>query len=410
MKRGRHVERVSHSAVDTELPVFPQPREEPMRPPAAYETWREEAAAAKAQLHSDQRAWVVLRHAAAREALEHPDMSVDAHHPNYPKVRKGVTARSSDTMLRHMDPPMHGKYRRMMAGQFTAKRVNELHPELERTVTEAIDAILATGGPVDLHKEVSLVIPTKVICALLGVDYKRSADIQRLSSITTAASSSAEDLQAAAGEMFEILDAEIIEQEKEPGDGLIGKLVTHMSKGEIERRQVLGQVMMVIVAGHETTANTISMGMLQLFDRSDIRERVTENLDLIPGMVEDMIRMHSLVDGTLSRVAKADMVIGGHEIKSGDGVIVNISAPNFDPRYWDRPYELDVDRNSREHLSLGAGPHLCMGQHLARAELCLTFEQLLTRIPSMRRADGDDAVVMQNDGYIYGVRKLMVDW
>lgn len=401
---------VSTDSAGAELQTFPQLRDEPMRPPTAYEAWRESSGVVKTQLHSDQCAWVVLRHDAAREALLHPDISVDAQHPHFPKVRKGVTSRANDTMLRHMDPPMHGRYRRLMTGQFTAKRVAELRPELERIVTEAIDGILAKGGPVDLHRDVSLVIPTKVICALLGVDYKYSADIQRLSSVTTSASATTEELMAAAAEMYEILDSVITEQETEPREGLIGRLITeHMSKGEIEHRQILGQVFMIIVAGHETTANTISMGMLQLFARPDVRKRVTANPDLIPGMVEDMIRMHSLVDGTLSRVAKADMVIGGQKIKNGEGVIVTISAPNYDPRFWDSPYELNIDRNSRDHLSFGAGAHSCMGQNLAREELNLAFQQLLTRIPTLRLADGD-AVDMQNDGFIYGARRVMVDW
>jgi cytochrome P450 len=309
-----------------------------------------------------------------------------------------------------MDAPMHGKYRRMLARQFTAKRVNELQPELERIVTDAVDAILAKGGPIDLHQEISLVIPTKVICALLGVDYSISGDIQRLSGLTTSASTPTDELAQAAQEMYALLDTEINAQYDNPRDGLIGTLIEESRKGEIEHRQILGMTFMTIVAGHETTANTISMGMLQLFASPEIRERVTADTSLIPGMVEDMIRMHSLVDGTLSRVAKEDMVIGGQEIKAGDGVIVNISAPNYDPRRWENPYDLDIDRNDRGHISFGAGVHTCLGQNLARAELYLAFEQLLTRIPTLRLADAPQPVEMQNDGFIYGARSVMVDW
>lgn len=393
-----------------DAPWFPQLRDGPFRPPVEYERWRERAPLVEAELHSDQRAWVVVRYDEVRETLEHPAISVDAQHPHFPKVRKGVTSRANDTMLRHMDAPMHGKYRRMMARQFTAKRVNELQPELERIVTDAVDAILERGGPVDLHQEVSLVIPTKVICALLGVDYAISGDIQRLSNLTTSASTPADQLAAAAQEMYGLLDAEITAQYDAPRDGLIGTLIEESKKGEIEHRQILGQVFMTIVAGHETTANTISMGMLQLFERPDLRARVTEDPALIPAMVEDMIRMHSLVDGTLSRVAKEDLVIGGQQVAAGDGVVVNISAPNYDPRRWDDPYELNIERNDRGHISFGAGPHMCLGQNLARAELYLAFEQLLTRIPGLRVADVPDAVQMQNDGFIYGVRNLVVDW
>jgi pentalenic acid synthase len=402
--------RASAEEPHTDKRVFPHVRYEPFRPPAAYEQWREEAAVTKVGLHSDQQAWVVVRYDEARQTLEHSSISVDAQHPHYPKVRKGVTSRGNDTMLRHMDAPIHAKHRRMMARQFTAKRVNELRPELERVVSETVDSVLAQGGPINLHQEFSLVIPTKVICALLGVDYGISGDIQRLSGITTSAASTAEDLAAAAQEMFALLDAEINAQYEDPGDGLIGTLIEEAHKGEIEHRQILGQTFMTIVAGHETTANTISMGMLQLFALPEIRQRVTADTSLIPGMVEDMIRMHSLVDGTLSRVATEDIVIGGQPINAGDGVIVTISAPNYDPRRWQNPYELDIDRNDSAHLSFGAGVHMCLGQNLARAELHLAFEQLLTRIPTLRLADTPEAANMQNDGYIYGVRDLIVTW
>jgi cytochrome P450 len=389
---------------------FPQLRDDPFRPPADYEKWREEAPVVEAELHSDQHAWVVTRYDEVRQTLEHPAISVDAQHPHFPKVRKGVTSRANDTMLRHMDAPIHGKFRRMMARQFTAKRVNELQPELERIVTGTIDAMLTKGGPLDLHQDVSLVIPTKVICALLGVDYAISGEIQRLSNLTTSASTPADELMAAAQAMYGLLDAEINAQYDNPRDGLIGTLIEESRKGEIEHRQILGQTFMTIVAGHETTANTISMGMLQLFREPQLRDRVAADLSLIPGMVEDMIRMHSLVDGTLSRVAKEDLVIGGQEIKAGDGVIVTISAPNYDPRHWEKPYQLDIDRNERTHISFGSGPHMCLGQNLARAELYLAFEQLLTRVPTLRVADIPNAVVMQNDGFIYGVKSLMVEW
>ncbi len=403
-------EPTSGTASGTDGRWFPQLRHDPFRPPADYEFWREEAPVVEAELHSDQRAWVVLRYDEVRQTLEHPGISVDAERPHYPKVREGVTSRASDTMLRHMDAPMHGKYRRMMTRQFTAKRVSELQPELLRIVTDTIDAVLATGGPVDLHQEISLRIPTAVICALLGVDYSISGDIQRLSAITTSSATPADELKAGTQEMYALLDDEINAQYENPRDGLIGTLIEEFRKGEIEHRQILGQIYMTIVAGHETTANTISMGMLQLIADPELRKRVTADTSLIPGMVEDMIRMHSLVDGTLSRVAKEDMVIGGREIKAGDGLIVTISAPNFDPRRWTNPYELDIDRNDRKHISFGAGPHACLGQNLARAELYLAFEQLLTRIPTLRLADAAEPVIMQNDGFVYGVRSVLIDW
>lgn len=391
-------------------PWFPQLRQEPFRPPAEYERWREQAGVVRAELHSDQQAWVVVRYDEAREALEDPRIVGNQLHPNYPKVRKGVTSRSRDTSLRAMDPATHRKYRRMVGRHFTAKRVNELLPELQRIVTEQIDSILAMGGPVDLHEEVSVVIPMKVICALLGLDYALSGQIQRLSSTIISAATPEQDLASATKELFELLDEQIGAQYENPREGLIGRLVEQSRNGEIERRQILGMSFEIVIAGHDSTANTISMGMLQLFASPDIRGRVTADLSLIPGMIEDMVRMHSLPDSSLSRVASEDLVLGAQPIKAGDGVIINLTAPNYDPRHWEDPYQLNIDRNDRAHVAFGGGTHACLGQNLARAELALVFEQLLTRIPTMRLADVPDPVEMNVDGFNYGVRRLMVDW
>jgi cytochrome P450 len=245
---------------------------------------------------------------------------------------------------------------------------------------------------------------------LLGVDYSVSKDIQRFSSTVTSSASSAEELAAANNGLYAILEDVVNEQYENPREGLIGTLIEQSRKGEIEHRQILGQTFITIVAGHETTANTISMGCVQLFDHPDIRARVEGDPSLIPGMVEDMLRMHSLADGVPSRVATADMVIGGQEVKAGDGVIVTLSGPNYDPAVWDEPYELNIDRNSKDHLSFSAGIHSCLGQNLARAELYTVFEQLLRRIPTLRLADVEEPVVMVNDGFVYGVKRLMVDW
>lgn len=389
---------------------FPQLREDPFRPPAEYERWRDEAPVVRAALHSDQSAWIVVGYDAAVEALTSPHMSVDVSLPKYPRVRQGVSAKSNDMMLRAMDPPLHGVHRRLMAPQFTLKRVNELEPELTRVLTELIDDLIAKGGPVDLHKELSLTYPTKVICALIGVDYSLSDQIQKYSSKITTADATAEELAAANEGLFALLDEEVRKQYDNPRDGLIGTLIAASREGKLEHRQILGQTFITIVAGHETTAHTISMGCRQLIGNPEIYERVRNDLSLVPGMIEDMIRMHALPDGTASRVATADVVIGGQEIKAGEGLVVNLIAPNFDPTRWEKPYELNVDRNSRDHISFSTGIHSCLGQNLARAELRIAFEQLLTRLPTLRLADVENPFELSNNGYTFGVRRLVVDW
>ncbi|MFI5623348.1 cytochrome P450 [Nocardioides sp. NPDC051685] len=391
-------------------PPFPQRRDDPFRPPPAYEEWREETPAKKVTLQNGTTAWVVLRHKEAREVFESPHVSRDPSADHFPQVRAGQTFDRPNLLVNHTDPPLHGKFRKMLAPWFSLKRINSLRPGIQQIVDNALDRLLTLGKPANLHKEFSLVVPSTVICQLLGIDYSYHHDFERLARVTTSASADAATFNAAAKEMFALVERIVDEGIENPEDGVLNMLTTAMQAGEITREQCVANSFVLIVGGHETTAHTISMGLVQLFREPDKREYLRQNPEAIPVAIDEMLRMHSIADGATARVTTAELDLGGVTIPAGEGIIPVLSPANFDPRAWENGYTFKPDRGDSTHVGLGAGIHACAGQNLARAELEIVFETILSRAPSLQLAVPESEVDFVRDGFTFGVRTMPVTW
>lgn len=395
---------------EVETERFPAVREDPLRPPRVYEKWREEASAKRVRLQSGKSAWVVLRHEAARAVLESPNITRDPRLEAYPEVRTGSSIPSNDVVVNTMDPPLHTKFRRMFARWFAPKRINELRPGMQQLVDETLDRLLTLDKPADFHREFSLVIPSKVICQQLGIDYGYHVDFERLSVVTTSSTADAETFAAAQQEMMDLVGRIVDEAIEHPTDGVLGMLVTAFQNGEITRDQVLGHTRVLVVGGHETTAHTISLGLLQLWREPDKLAWLRENPGAIPDVIDEMLRIHSVADAVMMRITTEEFDFGDVKIPAGEGIIPLNSAANFDPRAFEDPYEFALERKNRSHIALGGGIHVCLGQNLARAELEIVFETLLRRLPSLRLAGDESDVVFARDGFVSGVREMPVTW
>jgi cytochrome P450 len=298
----------------------------------------------------------------------------------------------------------------MLAPWFTLKRINAMRDDIQQTVDETIDRLLTLDKPVNFHREFSLVIPSKVICRFLGIDYELHHDFERLAAVATSANATAEDFGAATKELMGIAASLVQQQAENPGDGIVGLLATKYRDGEITFEQAIGHTYVLIVGGHETTAHTISQGMLLLWRNPDVLERLREHPEDWVKAINEMLRIHSVADGTMTRATTADINLGGVTVPANQGIIPVMTPANFDPRVWENPTKFDIDRDTTNHVSLGAGIHSCLGQNLARAELELAFETLVRRIPTLELAVPEDEVVFTRDGFVYGVRDMPVTW
>lgn len=391
-------------------PAFPQLRDDPLAPPPAYVQWREEAPAKLVTLQNGKTAWVVTRHEQAKQVFDDPSVSRDPSQEEFPQVRAGSSFTRNDVILNHMDPPLHGRFRKMLAPFFTLKRINAQRDELRGIVETTVDRLLAMDKPANFHKEFSLVIPSTVICAFLGISYDYHADFEKLATVITRAGSTREDFIAATQGLFKICGELVDSSIANPNGGVLQALTDKLQAGEINREQAVAHTYVLIVGGHETTAHTISLGFLQLFRDPKLADFLRDNPDRIPDAVNEMLRLQAINDGSVGRITTQEMDLGGVIVPAGAGIIPLMSPSHRDPRTWENPDEFDIDRDNSAHIALGGGIHSCLGQNLARAELELVFETVLRRIPTLRLAGTEDDIDFQRDGFVFGVAGMPVTW
>jgi cytochrome P450 len=399
-----------------EIPGFPMPRPAgcPFSPPAAVLAMQAAAPIARVRLWDGSRPWLVTRYAEQRALLGDPRISHDPERSGFPHNTLAARERekSSQTFI-NMDDPEHARLRRMVTARFTIKRVEVLRPAIQRIVDGLIDQMLAGPKPVDLVEAFALPVPSLVICELLGVPYADHDFFQANSRIIVHRESSPEAAREANGRLRGYLDGLIAEKLATPGDDLLSRLaVEHVTSGELTRREAANIGVLLLIAGHETTANMIALGTLALLEHPDQLAALRDADDprLVAGAVEELLRYLTIVHFGLRRVALADIEIGDQTIRAGDGVIISTVAGNRDEQAFADPERLDVHRDARRHVAFGFGVHQCLGQPLARVELQVVYGTLYRRIPSLRRAVDLDQIPFKDDGLVYGVYELPVTW
>ena len=167
----------------------------------------------------------------------------------------------------------------------------------------------------------------------------------------------------------------------------------------------------MLIAGHETTANMLSLGTLALLERRDVFELLgqTEDPAVIANIVEELMRYLSIVHSQVDRVATEDLTLGGQLIRAGEFVVMNLPAGNWDTEFVDNPGILDINRNTRGHLGFGYGVHQCIGANLARVEMQIGFATLARRLPGLELAVAPEELTFK-DADIYGMKELPVRW
>jgi cytochrome P450 len=360
-------------------------------------------------------AWIVTRYEDQRTLLSDPRLSSDQTLPNFPVAVEGIKksqAELSRTIIT-LDNPRHDVLRRMYARDFTSKRIAALRPAIQRHVDNLIDDMLSGPKPADFVASVALALPTLVITDLLGVPYEDHQMFQDITEKIVSPELPAQELAEATGELVEYVGGLLDTKRDDPKDDMLSRLAAYWAAGEISRAEAIGAGMVLIPAGHETTANMITMSTIALLDHPDQLDQIRsgEDQELIANAIEELLRYNHVTHYGRRRVALADVEIGGQLILEGDGVILPGNLGDRDPdAFPGDPDELDIHRQSRHHLSFGYGIHQCLGQMLARAELQIVFSTLFRRIPTLDIAIPRDQIPFKSDLFVYGVYRLPVTW
>jgi cytochrome P450 len=392
---------------------FPMPRSCPFDPPPALREMRHEQPIAKVKLWNGQEAWLVTRYDDVRTLLSDPRVSADSNHPNFPGQSAGMALmRTKYRTFMSMDPPEHGQYRRMLTAEFTMKRIEQWRPRMQAIVDERIDAILAKGPPSELVEDLILALPTVLICDFLGIPYEDQEFFQSRASIIASSKTSAEQAIAVSKELCDDYIGDLIDRKNsDPQDDLLSRVVVaRYQTDQISRKDLISMVRLLLVAGHETSANTMGMGVLAFLEHPEQLKALQDEPALLNNAVEEVLRYVDVPHSGRRRTATADIEIGDVLIRAGDGIIAHEPSANRDTLMFADADRFDIRRNSSGHIAFGFGVHQCLGQPMARAELQTVFETLFRRIPNLKLAVPFSELRFKDEMFVYGVEKLPVTW
>nr|ADX66468.1 ScnG [Streptomyces chattanoogensis] len=390
-------------------PALPPTVDFPLRkpgvpfPPPDYADYRGRKGLVLSHLSDGKRVWLVTRHEDVRAVLTSPSISSNPEHKGFPNVGTTLGVPKQDQIpgwFVGMDSPEHDRFRKALIPEFTVRRVRAMKPAIERTVDAQLDAMLAAGNTADLVADFALPIPSLVISALLGVPpADREFFESRTRVLVSLRSSTDDDRMAAAKDLLRYINRLVEIKQKWGGDDLITRL---LATGAIAPHEMSGVLMLLLIAGHETTANNIALGVVTLLTNpqwiGDDRA------------VEETLRFHSVADLVSLRVAVQDVEIAGQLIKAGEGIVPLVAAANHDENTFECPHAFDPSRSARHHVAFGYGVHQCLGQNLVRIEMEVAYRKLFERIPNLELAVPTDGLDIKYDGVLYGLNELPVRW
>jgi cytochrome P450 len=303
------------------------------------------------------------------------------------------------------DPPDHTRLRRMLTGEFTVKRMKRLVPRVEEIVAEHLDA-MAEAGSAELVADFALPVPSMVICELLGVPYADRGGFTERSARQLDSTIEPQERMRLADASRDYMSDLVARHRRTPGDDLLGMLIREHSD-DVTDEELIGIGNLLLVAGHETTSNMLSLGTLALLEHPDQLARVRDDPSAVDGAVEELLRWLAVVHGGFPRAATQDTTIGGHPVAAGELVISSLAAANRDPAAVEDGETLDVTRAPSPHLAFGHGIHHCLGAPLARIEMRVAFPALLQRFPTLRLAGEPE---FRHRTLIYGLHRLPLAW
>ena len=272
-----------------------------------------------------------------------------------------------------VDPPVHTRLRRLVNRAFTPKRIAELEPRIEARVDALIADMLRQDAP-DVAATLARKLPVAVIAELLGLpeelwEWSRLSTIEMVKLLAPMEGFDADEVSTAIADIHETWGALADERLANPQDDLLTALVQAEHEGDrLTRQELVAVIAFLMAAGHETTTNMIGNAVLALAQNPAQRTLIRERPELWPNAIEELLRFDSALKIS-PRATARDIEVGGQVIPAGQNVLVQLSAANRDPRRFDQPNELLLDRKDPSPISFGHGPHHCLGAALARMEL-----------------------------------------
>ena len=380
----------------------------PFSPPPAYTAAAREAAVTRAVLPDGTACWLVTGYDEVRAVLADARFSADARTPGFPFLSAGQRelATAKPSFIR-MDDPEHARLRRMVTKDFLVKRIEELRPGIQDIVDRAVDRMTEGRVSADLVADFALPIPSLVICLMLGVPYEDHELFQSLSRTLLDNRTTRPAAERAHAQLMGYL-AELAERKRRaPGDDILSRLA---AREDLTDQETASLGFLLLVTGHESTANMTAVSVLALLNRPEQAELLRKQPELVRSAVEELLRHLTIIHLGLGRAATETVRVGEVTVEAGEGVICMLSTANRDEELFGAAHDLDLTRDARRHVAFGYGVHQCLGQTLARVELQIVLTTLLRRLPTLRLAVPADQLTYNQDNIVYGLRELPVTW
>jgi cytochrome P450 len=399
-------------SIDSSDKVLDYPLRAPaaLEPPTEWTSLRQGCPIAHVRLPSGDSAVLLTRYDDVRQVLADPRFTRQLGKEGAARISEEGGVFESEEAASLTEG--HERWRRLLAKSFTARRVSAMQPEIEAMANQLLDDMIRQGPPADLLAGLGFPLPVWVICVLLGIP---QIDRDKLAFWSNAMLNmtqfTRQEMQTAQAEFSEYMMGHIAAKRAKPGEDLLSELIAAVDEGHPLTEQELMMIGQgILVAGHETTSNTIAkmMGML-LADRQRWEQLVADP-SLVRTAVEEALRFDANAGFGLPRFITEDIEVAGQKVPSGTTVICNMAAANRDERAFDRADTMDLRRSPNAHLTFGAGPYSCVGQALARTELQTVLNVLLRRLPTLELAVPVEQLARREGLVIGGLERVPVRW
>ncbi len=342
-------------------------------------------------------------------------MAVVAAKPELAELLERSGRRNRSAVLLNADPPAHQRQRLLVNQAFTPRRVRQLEDDIEALTTELIDAF-AGRGRVDIVTELGVPLPLTIIARALGVPDGDLATFKRWSDDLVIpvgdhdpSEERIEDYIRANAAFNDYFEEKLEDRRANPRDDLISDVVQARLDGdELSTHEMLAMLQQFLVAGNETTTKLITYLVRHLCLDPELQSRVRADPELVPGLVEEVLRLEAPVQG-LYRTANVDTEIAGVDVPAGSSLMCVYASGNRDGAKFAEPERLDPERkNTRQHLSFGQGAHYCIGANLARSEARIATQALLARLDDLALDPAGQPGVAEPSYVLHGLKHMPV--
>lgn len=397
------------------VPDLSSPRHK-ANPYPAYARLRAEAPVVRITFADKKPAWLVTRYADVAAALKDARLAKNPFRTltreeqarNLPWIPKFI--RPLMTSMLDQDPPDHTRLRALVLKAFTPRTVEELRGRIEEITADLVARARARGG-IDLLEELAVPLPIAVICEMLGVPVAERPIFRALASRVVTIVSPSDMLLASPflWMLVRYVRSLIARRRRQGGDDLLAALIRAEEAGDrLSEDELLAMVMLLLIAGHETTVNLIASGTLALLDDPQALERLGREPALIKPAVEELLRFTTPVDLATERYSTAEVSFGEHVIPRGERVFAVLGAANYDEEVFPSPERLVLDRDPNRHLAFGHGPHYCLGAPLARLEAQIAFTAILQDLSGLALAVPRESLRWKRSAMLRGLTRLPV--